>query len=72
MPTYSEYLELDALLTTLTAALRKRVVDKPPFVNPPTGYDAKGAHCRRLGAGPRDQSRDDAVTDRRRCSGFHC
>jgi bifunctional non-homologous end joining protein LigD len=34
----------DALLTSLTAALRKRAVDATPFANPPTGAEGRRAH----------------------------
>ncbi len=34
----------DALLRSLAPKLRKMEQDTPPFVNPPRGYEAKGAH----------------------------
>lgn len=34
----------DATLKALAAELRKRTIDKPPFVNPPTGAEGRRAH----------------------------
>jgi bifunctional non-homologous end joining protein LigD len=34
----------DAMLRKLTPELAKREIDKPAFVDPPRGYEAKGAH----------------------------